>query len=107
MRFSKVKMVYISEYCTCPKKRKKKKKKGDLPVLLGHHQRVVFWQVRQTEGASHLPQGEAGPDTAQAEHMVTGQADGVLSVSQADGTRLKLDPGIQAGAPVLKQRRWL
>lgn len=38
--------------------------------------------------------------------MVTGQADWILGVPQADGAWLDLNPRIHGEAPALKQRSW-
>lgn len=50
-----------------------------------------------------MPLGEVNFNAAQAEYMVTGQADRILCISQADGARLNPKPRSQEGWPVLKQ----
>lgn len=78
------------------------KRKGDSPVLLGRCWGEVFWQVCQAQRASHLACNEPDLDTGQAEHVVAGQADGVPRVSQADGARLNVNPGVQEGRAAVK-----
>lgn len=79
-------------------------RKGISPVLLGDLWREAVWHFGQTVWAVHLPQGDTGSDAAQAEHMVAGQADRVLRISQADGAWLNPEPKIQEGRSVSKQR---
>lgn len=50
-----------------------------------------------------MPLGEVNVNAAQAENMVTGQADRILCISQADGAWLNPKPRSQEGWSALKQ----
>lgn len=70
-------------------------REGVLPQLLGNLERERVRQFGHTQGAGHLAAGETLFDAAQAEHVVTGQDDRLLCVSQADGARPDPEPGAQ------------